>query len=175
MFNEYFGGGMNSIVFQEIREAKALAYSSMALYRAPNYPDENNVIFGFVGTQNDKLPEALKAMFALFNSMPESEKSFSGAREAILNQISTERITKARILSNYQGARRMGYDHDIRRDVFEQIPAMKFADVNAFEQKYLKDKKFSILVVGNTKKLDLPTLESYGKVTFLTLQDIFGY
>ncbi|MEI6748784.1 MAG: M16 family metallopeptidase [Bacteroidales bacterium] len=175
MFNEYFGGGMNSIVFQEIREAKALAYSSMAVYRSPNYPDENNVIMGFVGTQNDKLPEALKAMFALFNTMPESEKSFSAAREAILNQISTERVTKSRILTNYQGARRIGYDHDIRRDVFEQVPAMKFADINAFEQKYMKDKKFSILVVGNTKKLDLPTLESYGKVTFLTLEDIFGY
>jgi predicted Zn-dependent peptidase len=175
MFNEYFGGSMNSIVFQEIREAKALAYSSMAFYRAPSYPDENNVIFGFVGTQNDKMPEALKAMFALFNNMPESEKSFSAAREAILNQISTERITKGRILSNYQGARRMGYDHDIRRDAFEQIPALKFSDVNSFEQKYMKDKKFSILVVGNTKKLDLPALESYGKVSFLTLQDIFGY
>ena len=175
MFNEYFGGGMNSIVFQEIREAKALAYSSSAAYRSPNYPDENNVIFGFVGTQNDKMPEALKAMFALFNNMPESEKSFSAAREAIQNQISTERITKARIISNYIGARRMGYDHDIRRDIFEQVPAMKFADINAFEQKYMKDKKFSILVVGNTKKLDLPSLESYGKVNFLTLEDIFGY
>ena len=175
MFNEYFGGGMNSVVFQEIREAKALAYSSMAYYRSPNYPDENNLIFGFVGTQNDKMPEALKAMFELFNNMPESEKSFSAAREAILNQISTERITKGRILTNYIGARRMGYDHDIRRDVFEQVPAMKFSDINAFEQKYMKDKKFSILVVGNTKKLDLPALESYGKVSFLTLQDIFGY
>lgn len=175
MFNEYFGGGMNSVVFQEIREAKALAYSSMAAYRAPNYPDEYNVIFGFVGTQNDKMPEALKAMFALFNNMPESEKSFSAAREAIINQISTERITKSRILANYLGARRMGYDHDIRSDVFGQVPAMKFADINAFEQKYMKDKKFSILVVGNTKKLDLPSLESYGKVSFLTLEDIFGY
>jgi len=175
MFNEYFGGGMNSIVFQEIREAKALAYSSSASYRSPNYPDENNVIFGFVGTQNDKMPEALKAMFALFNDMPESEKSFSAAHEAILNQISTERITKSRILTNYLGARRMGYDHDIRRDVFEQVPAMKFAGISTFQQKYLKDKKFSILVVGNIKKLDLPALESYGKVSFLTLQDIFGY
>jgi len=175
MFNEYFGGGMNSIVFQEIREAKALAYSSMAAYRAPNYPDENNLIFGFVGTQNDKMPEALKAMFALFNNMPESEKSFSAAREAIINQISTERITKSRILTNYIGARRMGYDHDIRRDVFQEVPSLTFADISAFEQSYMKDKKFSILVVGNTKKLDLPALESYGKVTFLTLQDIFGY
>ncbi|HPT02784.1 MAG TPA: insulinase family protein [Bacteroidales bacterium] len=175
MFNEYFGSGMNSIVFQEIREAKALAYSSSAAYRTPAYPDEKNTIFGFVGTQNDKLPEAMKAMFALFNNMPESEKSFAAAREGILNQISTERITRQRILYNYLNARRFGYDHDIRRDVFEQVPAMKFDDIRAFQQEYLKDKKFTILIVGNLNKIDRPVLESYGNVTNLTLEEIFGY
>lgn len=175
MFNEYFGGSMNSIVFQEIREAKALAYSSSAAYRTPSYPDEDNTIYGFVGTQNDKLPEALKAMFALFNDMPESEKSFNAAKEGIANQISSERITKSRILQNYMGALRFGYDHDIRKDVYELVPNMKFAEIKAFQQKYMKDKKFTILIVGNAKKLDMPTLESYGKVTLLKLEDIFGY
>ena len=28
MYNEYFGGGMNAIVFQEMREARGLAYSA---------------------------------------------------------------------------------------------------------------------------------------------------
>jgi predicted Zn-dependent peptidase len=175
MFNEYFGGGMNSIVFQEIREAKALAYSSSASYRTPNYPDENNTIYGFVGTQNDKMPEAIKAMFALFNDMPESEKSFTAAKEAILNQIGSERITKMRIINNYLIARRFGYDHDIRRDVFEKVPAMTFADIHDFHQHYMKDKHFIILLVGNTRKMDMPTLEKYGPVTFLSLKDIFGY
>jgi zinc protease len=175
MFNEYFGGGMNSIVFQEIREAKALAYSSSASYRTPSYPDENNTIYAFVGTQNDKMPEALSAMFELFNKMPESEKSFAAAKEAILNQISSERITKMRMINNFLTARRMGYDHDIRRDVFEKIPTMTFADIRDFHQQNLKDKQFSILLVGNTKKLDLPALENYGKVKFLSLKDIFGY
>ncbi|NVO19058.1 MAG: insulinase family protein [Bacteroidetes bacterium] len=175
MFNEYFGGGMNSIVFQEIREAKALAYSSSASYRTPSYPDENNTIYGFVGTQNDKMPEALKTMFSLFNDMPESEKSFAAAKEAILNQISSERITKMRLINNFLTARRFGFDHDIRKDVYEQVPALTFADILGFQQQYLKNKNFTILLVGNTKKFDQPTLESYGKVTYLDLKDIFGY
>ena len=32
LFNSYFGGGMGSIVFQTIRESKALAYSTYAYY-----------------------------------------------------------------------------------------------------------------------------------------------
>jgi len=175
MFNEYFGAGMNSIVFQEIREAKALAYSSSAAYRNPSYPDEKNTIFAFVGTQNDKMPEALKAMFALFNDMPESEKSFIAAQEGILNQIRTERITKTRVFFNYINARKFGYEQDIRKQVYETVPGLTFKDILKFQETYLKDKNFTILVVGDTKKMDIELLKSYGEVQFLKLQDIFGY
>ncbi|WP_134627677.1 M16 family metallopeptidase, partial [Flavobacterium psychrophilum] len=35
VFNNYFGSGLSSIVFQEIRESKSLAYSANAVYRMP--------------------------------------------------------------------------------------------------------------------------------------------
>ena len=175
MFNEYFGAGMNSIVFQEIREARALAYSSNAFYTTPGYAGENNFITSYIGTQNDKLPEAMKAMFALFNNMPEAEKNFEGARFGLLNKIRTERITKMGLISTYDEARKLGYDHDIRKDVFDQAPKFTFADLKKFEVTYLKDKKFNIMVLGSIDKMDQKVLESYGPVTKLTLEDVFGY
>jgi predicted Zn-dependent peptidase len=175
MFNEYFGSGMNSIVFQEIREAKALAYSSSAAYRTPSYPDEFNTISAFVGTQNDKMPEAIEAMFNLFNDMPQSEKSFAAAREGILNQIGSERITKTRILFNYINAKKFGFDHDTRKDVFDHVPLMKIDAIKEFQQKYLAKKNFTILLVGHTKTLDSNFLQKFGKVETLNLEDIFGY
>ena len=36
LFNNYFGVGMSSIVFQTLRESKALAYSTYAYYVTPN-------------------------------------------------------------------------------------------------------------------------------------------
>lgn len=36
LFNNYFGGGMGSIVFQTIRESKALAYSTSSYYSTPS-------------------------------------------------------------------------------------------------------------------------------------------
>ncbi len=175
MFNEYFGAGMNSIVFQEIREAKALAYSSRALYTTPEYPEENNYINSYLGTQNDKLPEAMKALFALFNNMPEAEKNFEAARNGLLNKIRTERITKTGLIYNYLEARKMGYKNDIRKDVFEQAPKFTFTDLKKFDENYMKNKNFNILILGNVEKLDKKVLESYGPITELKLEDVFGY
>lgn len=175
LFNEYFGGSMNSIVFQEIRESKGLAYSAYAAYRPPQRLDQSYYLMAYIGTQIDKLPEAMKAMTGLFNNMPESEKAMNSAKEAIINKIRTERITKAQILFSYLGAKRLGLNYDIRKDVFEKVPAMTFADLKSFQEKYVKDKNFNIMVLGKKKELDVNTLGKYGSVNTLELKDVFGY
>ncbi len=175
LFNEYFGESMNSIVWQEIRESKGLAYSAYAGYRKPQLPSEDFYLFSYIGTQNDKLPEAMKAMTGLFNNMPESEKAMNNSKKAIINKIRTERITKARILFNYINARKFGLTYDIRKDVFEKVPTLTFADLKAFQQKYLRDKNFNIMVLGKKGELDVKTLSSYGQVHSLDLKEVFGY
>ncbi|NVO01754.1 MAG: insulinase family protein [Bacteroidetes bacterium] len=175
LFNEYFGGGMSSIVFQELRESKALAYTAYAIYRSPSRLDKCNYIYSYIGTQIDKLPEAMKGMSDLINNMPESEKNFSAAKEAVIKNIRTERVTRASILFNYENAKKLGLNYDIRKDIFNKIPNMQFSDLKTFQEKYLKNKKYSVLVLGNKKNLDIKTLEKYGKINYLTLEDIFGY
>jgi len=175
LFNEYFGGGMNSVVFQEIRESKGLAYSAYGGYRTPSQPWQHYYLFSYIGTQNDKLPEAMKTMFGIFNNMPESEKALSSSKDAIINKIRTERITKMNIINTYLQAQRFGLKDDIRKAVYEQVPGMNFADLKAFQQKYIKDKKYNILILGKTDMLDKTTLGSYGPITPLSLQDVFGY
>ncbi len=175
LFNEYFGGSMNSIVFQEIRESKGLAYSAYAGYRSPQQPYQNFYLFSYIGTQIDKLPEAMKAMSGLFNNMPESEKALSSSREAIINKIRTERITKSQVLFNYINAQKFGLTYDIRKDVFEKVPTMTFNDLKTFQQKFIKDKNFTIVVLGKKAELDVKTLSTYGQVKSLELKDVFGY
>jgi predicted Zn-dependent peptidase len=175
LFNEYFGGGMSSIVFQELRESKALAYSAFAGYRAPSKPDESHYIMSYIGTQNDKLPEAMKGMFDLLNNMPESEKSLNSAKVAILKQIRTERITKSDILFGYLNSEKMGIDHDIRIDIYNKVPGMNMSDLKDFQSKLIKNRKYCILVLGKKDKLDITTLQKYGKIEYLDLKTIFGY
>jgi predicted Zn-dependent peptidase len=175
LFNEYFGGGMSSIVFQEMRESKALAYSVYSSYSSAWKKTEPNYVFSYIGTQADKLPEAMTGMMDLVNRMPESKANFTASKEAILQGIRTERITKAGILFNYENAQRLGLNYDIRKDVFAKVPELSFEQLKSFEEDHVKNKKYTILVIGKKEDLDMKTLEKYGRVSYLTLEDVFGY
>lgn len=175
MFNEYFGGGMSSVVFQTIRESKALAYSSYAFFSRPSNKLQPNITGAYIGTQADKLDSSIYAMDDLLKTMPQSEILFNGAKSSLISQLESERILKEGILFNYLGAKRMGFDHDIRKDVYEKVPQMNLSDVDAFHKKYLSDKAFNLYVVGSSKRISKSQLGKYGKVKELSLKDIFGY
>jgi predicted Zn-dependent peptidase len=175
MYNEYFGGGMSSVVFQDLRESKALAYSCYSTYRSPRDPNFPYYNFSYIGSQADKLPEALAGMSNLLNNVPKSDNAFGAAKEAILQDIKTQRINKADILFDYLNAEKFGLKTDIRKDIFTKVSAMKFEDVKAFQEAKIKNKPAAILVLGKKDKLDIKTLEKYGTIKYLTLKDVFGY
>lgn len=175
MYNEYFGGGMSSVVFQDLRESKALAYSCYSTYRQPNTPKLPYYNFSYIGSQADKLPEAMAGMTNLLNNVPKSDIAFGAAKEAILQGIKTERINKADILFDYLNAEKFGLKTDVRKDVFNKVATMTFDDVKKFQDEKIKNKPASILVLGKKDLLDIKTLEKYGTVKYLTLKDVFGY
>jgi len=176
LFNEYYGGNMSSVVFQTLRESKALAYSVWGSYQTPSRPERAHYIQSYIGTQADKLGEALDGMFDLLNNMPESENSLKDSKNAIIKQIQTERITKGSILWRYVNEKRMGNDDkDYRIDVYEQVPEMTMNDLAEFFNEYIKGKKFTILVLGDVTKLDFNILKMYGQVKQLSLEEVFGY
>ncbi len=175
LYNQYFDGGMQSIVFQEMRESKALAYSAFSSYQTPVKKDKPNYLISYIGTQADKLPEAMAGMTEILNKMPESENIFNNAKNSLLRQIESDRITKSNILYAYEAAKKLGLDYDLRKNVYEEIPHLTFNDVKDFQKDYVSNKKYVILVLGDVKKLDMKTLEKYGKVKVLSLKDVFGY
>ncbi len=175
LFNEYYGGGMSSVVFQELREAKALAYSVFSVYRIPKDKDEHHYIFSYIGTQADKLPEALSGISELLENLPESPDLFASAKDGIRRKIRTERLNRAKILFTREEAQKLGINHDIRKDVYENIEHLGFEDIAAFHRQRFADKKYTLLVLGKKENLDMDTLGRFGKVTTLTLEEIFGY
>jgi len=175
IYNEYFGSGMGSILFQEMRESKALAYSVYSAFQSPADSSKAHYVLAYIGTQADKLKEAMQGMTELLNNMPESENSFELAKKAALEKIRTERITKASKLWNYETALRRGVDYDLRKDVYEAVPTMTMEDLKAFHEKYVKNGAYNIMLIGKTDKLELAAMEQYGPVKELSLEQIFGY
>jgi predicted Zn-dependent peptidase len=175
LFNEYFGSGLSSIVFQEIREAKALAYSARAFYTTPGRKEEAHYVRAFVGTQADKLDDAVGALLALMNDMPEAEAQFNGAKEAALKVIASDRITKERIYWSWESAQRLGLDHDVRKDSYERIPAIGLKEMKDFFDREIKGRTYTYLIIGKESNVDFSVLEKMGTVRKLTKKDVFGY
>ncbi len=175
IFNDYFGGGMSSVVFQDMRESKALAYSVYSVYRSPRQLDEPYSVYAYIGTQADKLNEAMNGMNALLNEMPENESFFNASKDAVIKQIQSERITKNAILDYYETSRKKGLDYDIRQEIYNTVPGISLEQLKNFHNQYIKGKKFNIMVLGDKNKIDKSVLEKFGTVKYLSLEDIFGY
>lgn len=175
VFNDYFGNGMGSVVFQTIRESKALAYSTYATYDTPNSKEKQNSIIAYVGAQADKMNDAIAGMNALLTTMPESEKSFSLSKGNALNSIETSRVNNNEIIGFYLGDKKRGFDQDSRIATYAEIKPLNFSDVKTFHQNNISGKSYSYCVVASENKIKLTDLEKIGAVHKLTLSQIFGY
>lgn len=175
LYNEYFSGNMNSIVFQEMREARGLAYSAGAYLITPSKLQYPYIYRTFIATQNDKMLDAMKAFDEIINQMPESEKAFDLAKDALITRLRTERITKSDVLWAYMYAQDLGLSVDTRKALFEQVQQMSLADVKAFQEKWVKDRKYVYVVLGDEKDLNMKGLSEYGPIEKLTKEALFGY
>lgn len=175
VFNEYFGGGLSSIVFQEIRESRALAYSAYAGFDVPAKTNEAHYSTAFVGTQADKLKDALTAMSELLTKMPEAEAQFSGSKLSLLKQIESERITKTQKFFTFLRAKDRGLTTDIRKNTYAKAQNMTWGDLSNFYQTNIGNRNYTIVVMGSRDKLDMNYLQSLGEFKELTLEEVFGY
>lgn len=173
VFNEYFGSGLSSIVFQEIRESKSLAYSAYATYTTPSERDKDHLIYAYLGTQANKLPQAVSAMKELLNKLPYSAEQFNSAKEAALKKIQAQRITKQKIYWNYRGLLDKGIDYDYRKEVYEKIKRTEFEDLEKFFNKHIKGKVYNYIVIGNEEDLDKSALNNLGQVLEVSISDLF--
>lgn len=178
VFNEYFGGSMNAIVFQEMREKRSLAYSAQSYYSTPNDKDgyfTNNAV---IATQNDKLVDAMNAFNELFDNMPVAEANFQLAKDANINAIRTQRVIKNGIINTYLHYEKMGFDtkKKTRAEIlFEAYPNVTMQDIVDFNHKYIKGQKKVYMCLGKESDMNFNELAKFGKVKKLTLEDIFGY
>ena len=175
LYSNYFGGGMNAIVFQEMREARGLAYSASAGFVLPRDLDHPLYYSNFIATQNDKMMDALTAFDEIINEMPVSEGAFNITRENMLANIRTERTVKEEVLWSYLAARKLNLKEPINKVVFEKLPGYTLDDVVKFQQENVKGRPYTICILGREKDLDLKSLKRYGPLRRVSLEEIFGY
>ena len=175
LFNDYFYGGMAGIVFQEIREARALAYSVGALYFNGHDQADYNYMVGGMGTQADKTPEAVAAFVGLLDDIPASPERFAAAQLSVLNKYRTERLGFRSVLGAVRGWERKGLAGDPRAGRFEQIQASNLDEVLKFYRQHVQGRPKLISITGDKRKMDLEALAAQGEIIELGLEDLFAF
>lgn len=175
MFNEYYGGSMSSIVFQEIRESKGLAYTAFSNYSTPSDPKKSNITYSYIGTQPDKIELASETMLDLLNNMPKAENNFIDVKNALQKRMRTERYKFSDIFWAYLDAKKMGKTNDGKKELYESIPNYTLEDVQAFFDAHVKGKTYTMIVIGSKAHVDFDTLKKFGKVKEVTVEELFHH
>ena len=175
VFNEYFGGGMNGIVFQEMREARGLAYNAYAYYYRPSEKDRKEYYMTHIITQNDKMVDCITHFHEILNEMPASETAFQIAKDAVTKRLASARITKSGVINSYIASRKLGLDVSSYELIYKQLDKVTLQDIVGFEKQMMADKPCRYIILGDEKELDMEALEKIGPIRRLTTEEIFGY
>ena len=175
LFNEYFGGGMNGIVFQEMRETRGLAYNAYARYNRPTVKGRKESFMTHIITQNDKMMDCVNHFNEIMNQMPASENAFQIAKDALTKQLASLRTTKMGIIWSYLDAEKLGIDYDLNAKIYEQLPEVTLQNIVDFAKQQIADKPYRYIILGDEKELDMKSLEKIGPIRRLTVKDVFGY
>jgi predicted Zn-dependent peptidase len=175
LWGEYFGGDMSSVLFQEVREFRSLAYASQGIASTPSRFNSKNPsgYVALIGTQGDKSMQAIALLDSLLNDMPINSANISVARQSLLNGVNNSYPSfrgKAILVAAQQ---RYGYTGDANTALVELLPTMTQADVESFYRQQVKDKPYQLMIVGNVKNLDLKALSKYGTVKKVKKDEIY--
>jgi predicted Zn-dependent peptidase len=175
-YNQYFGYGLSSIVFQEIRESKALAYSAYAYAANPVKKRRAHFLQAYVGTQPDKLYEAVEAFQNILENMPVSIPQIENARQSVLKQIAAGRITKADIYWTWRSNRDRGFpNRDLREDIYRTLENASVDQLLAYHHRFIRNRSYTWMVLGERDRIDFDFLKKIGPVEEISLEEIFGY
>ncbi len=175
LFNQYFGGGMASIVFQTLRESKALAYSTYADYSTPRYFGEPIGFNAYIGCQADKFHESIQGMDSLIQFVPQNSSLLNTCKESLIKIKSSERYPGIQGLERWNAWERLGLNQDPRKVVLEQLPALTFEKLQPLWLNGFSGKPMARCVIASPKKIKEADLQRYGKVTNLTAEILLGY
>lgn len=174
LFNQYFGVGMNSIMFQEIREFRSLSYSARGSFRmySKKYPEQKGYFLGALSTQTDKTNEAIDLLNELVINMPEKPDRIDNIKDNVVESINSSKPNFRSTPQYGYSLIDQGYTEDTRKLNLEYTQTASFEDILDFYNNFIKGKPIIYTITGNIKNMDIKALEKYGEVTEIKIDNI---
>jgi predicted Zn-dependent peptidase len=174
-YNQYFGYGLSSIMFQEIREAKAYGYSTYAYFSSPSKKEKEHNLTAYLGTQPDKVNTAIPDIMELLDDMPYVPNQVEQAKLSILKNLESSRINRQNIYWTWLKNNKLGLEEDMRALIYDRLKEASHDDLKAFHKRVIKNKNFNIILMGPVDQLDMEYISSFGEVTQLKKEEVLGY
>jgi len=172
-FNQYFSGGFNGLVMQELRELRSFAYSAGASYVSPQLPDHPAYFIGSIGTQKDKAADALREFLVLIDEMPEKPERMDNIKHYLEQAALSSKPNFRRLSANVEYWQTLGYSDDPNKTLIPRYKEMTFEDILTFYNAHLKGKDLSIAIVGNKKEIDMDALKAIAKIQNVSASKLF--
>lgn len=171
-YNEYFGSGLNSVIFREIREYKALAYSAYANFYAPYKFSEPGFLFCATSTQADKTYETLTTFYGLLDSL--KILGDNNYIQVALKNSSNINLPDFRNLSALAAKwQLMGYENDPRPEEIQFLTTMRQEDLLAFHNQYVANRRKIISIIGNDNIFNVLENSKFGLLKEVKFKSIF--
>ena len=164
VFNEAFGGGFSSRLFNDIRTKRGLAYN-VGGGIGTNFGHPGVLQFA-AGTKSQSTIESVQALDEDIDNLaknPITDEEIKQAKDAILNAFIFRLDSPDKVLAERMTYEFYGYPLDWLDKYPAEIQKVTAVDVNRVAAKYLHRDQLAVLVVGNTKEFDKP-LSSLGAV-----------
>jgi predicted Zn-dependent peptidase len=172
LVNAYLNGGMGSIIFQRLREAKALAYSASGNISGQMDSAAVRFVGAFIGTQADKLIDAIDGMREIFSVFPAVPSAFESGKANVVSEYETERIVGWDALITYKWLRLLGHGENTAPTLYSAAKATTFDTMRKAYERYVRGRLRSMFIVGSIDKLDMAALRKYGAVRTITADDV---
>ena len=172
-FNQYFSGGFNGLVIQELREKRSFAYSAGATYRTPALPGNMAYQVGYIGTQSDKTADAVEEFVKLIKEMPEKPERMENIKNYLVQSSKADRPSFRNLSQNIESWIKKGYTEDPNKLLLPKYEELSFNEILEFYNKEIAGKPIKIAIVGNKKEIDMKKLESIAKVQKISVTKIF--
>jgi predicted Zn-dependent peptidase len=171
-YTEYMGGGMAGLVFQEIREFRALAYSARARFVRDFSPVQAGYLLGYIGCQADKTFESIDVMRSLVQDMPRKPDRLPALESALARSQEAMTPDFRELQDRIEYWRWMGYDEDPRQALLPAYEALTFEDIDRFVERQIAGRPMTLVVVGDPKRFPAKRLAEYGDVIKLRPKDV---
>ena len=175
-FNQYFSGGFSGIVLNEIRTKRSMAYTAYGVNQTPSLTGKNTNFIGYVGTQSDKVVDAINVYMDLLTTMPADTTRMEAIRAALKQAAQTAKPSMRGKASTFEAWKRLGYNDDPAKVNAEKIDNLTYEQIETFYKENIQGKPITIILMGDPKKIDLKAIQTKMgcKVTKLSPARLFN-